>query len=1537
MSPSVKEKSEDSPQKIRHAFEQTVSFLNEQNEVGQALQEFLSNDEQLQLYGLYKQSTACMQENNVSSWWNPRRRAKRFAWQAVSHLSREEAMHQYLQRLLKYSAGDRLNEQGNEYIPQQVRTLHQFVLSFLNENADIATPSIQTNELEIVSESVTMRSRGKDHHRRHSILEPLSLWLKSLLTETLGVVPLQPRGHLDISYQDLRFAFFKCLLLSWRASASKQRQLYCQYESDIKALWLEALQRSPRVKHIDMLEERVESEVETLQPCVVVGLSVRTLLDLYLRVQKFPEGSEVIVSPPINVPGMIRVFHHHGLKLVGVDLAPVNVGDPFEISVNMEGIEQALNASTVAILIVHVFGMVVATDEDMKRLRSLVGKRDSGQAKIAILEDCAECFTGLDKSSGGYLGSPYADVSFFSFGLIKTLTAVNGGVAVVRRRKNEPGYSANLLDSMSRLHNSYCYESYVSNLQYLQRICKCFLLLFIGDAPLLYGLLYSIVSTFGFDFDSLVTWLLREFHHDSSGNLYIDGDGHMILQIRRKPSPAMLALLRRRLLQRTSTSVARRMKLCKQLTDFLLGQSNNKPGNVAILRPKDGCKNFFWLFPVCARDPEELSLHMRRCGFDATRGTSQLCCLPDVSCPVARKLMKDIVYLPVFGNTDVVSRGRNGPFEVANAVEVLGMKAFLSGKKSFSGSPVELKSPISLSLFYILVFAAVGFFHFWLMKFLVCSVMFFMMTLWFLRWTMGEFYLNSSKGFASHISLLYDYIRDDHLQKSVDSSVSCNFTGVLSSMGWLSVPGKLSGQEQRSVFLTGVTGYVGSMLLRDLMFYREELGIDRIVLLCRAKKGKSARCRVAAILDHVMYSFLSSEEKKSLVRVVDGDITMPLAGLSDAYIDELIRENSKFTHLFHCAASVSFTQSLPDAAAANILSSLNVQNLSTLLSKEKVQFVYISTAFVHGGRFGSSAEPLPEELCDLAQFDPFEIYRSMVGTQYYASLAMHELSFPNTYTFSKCICEHLLISNDTTTMIIRPSIVGPALEFPYEGWAGRTPSTLVAAACLYLSFQWNLWSFGSHRVPHIPIDVLTRFVVTKAFTVNTCKHKDTCSLEESASDEGYEKVSKCLLEKASSVSSDSGVTRNHQIFNATWNTRSTRTSTFTWFEYAGAITQLGSILGYFSRPTAYCGLLIATRILPKAALSTPTFEKVHKLFVKSPFEWTIRFCRRLGYNVKHLERLHIFLDLPLLFYPFMNNSYYFQSELTAPSHLDGERYLVNCVAAAHIFAEKSDQRLKHHSQSIFTGNSDFMSLFTVCGRKTMDGVPLLCWAVSQPQGNVAVRFVGWLLALILPRCFSDVTVDLKSFSAMQRVRRATGTPTIVLVPTHRSMFDFLLLSFVCFSVPELQMQMPHIAAADIFERLPFIGWLLPFLGAFFVRRGRKTLDSGLIDTVSSVKDQASNAETVVEVFIEGTRSRDRRFVSPRTGVLRCLQDRVKKQIVVPVTISYERIAEQESLVREVSGGQPSSANVGAMLSWYIVSLSPLSFVIIFISTLCVST
>ena len=91
---------------------------------------------------------------------------------------------------------------------------------------------------------------------------------------------------------------------------------------------------------------------------------------------------------------------------------------------------------------------------------------------------------------------------------------------------------------------------------------------------------------------------------------------------------------------------------------------------------------------------------------------------------------------------------------------------------------------------------------------------------------------------------------------------------------------------------------------------------------------------------------------------------------------------------------------------------------------------------------------------------------------------------------------------------------------------------------------------------------------------------------------------------------------------------------------------------------------------------------------------------------------------------------------------------------------------------------------------------------------------------------------------------------------------------MCFAIPEIGINIPHIATADDFERLPFLGWFEKGAQAFFLRRGVGKEDPELKKTITKLKDSSAKSDTVFEVFLEGKRSRYSRFVKPKTDVLR---------------------------------------------------------------------
>ena len=171
-------------------------------------------------------------------------------------------------------------------------------------------------------------------------------------------------------------------------------------------------------------------------PC----LSVRTALDLFLSVMNFPRDSEIIISA-MNIPDIVCILHHHGLKIVTIDVSMETMAP------KMEWLEDLITGRTVAILVAHLYGKWF----DLKPLISVARKHS-----LPITEDCAEAFCSLK-----HLGDVEADLSLFSFGAIKHCTAFGGAIAKIR---DEGVYR-----KMRHLHSSYPSQPYTT---YLSKILK---------------------------------------------------------------------------------------------------------------------------------------------------------------------------------------------------------------------------------------------------------------------------------------------------------------------------------------------------------------------------------------------------------------------------------------------------------------------------------------------------------------------------------------------------------------------------------------------------------------------------------------------------------------------------------------------------------------------------------------------------------------------------------------------------------------------------------------------------------------------------------------------------------------------------------------------------------------------------------------------------------------------------------------------------------------------------------------------------------
>ena len=276
--------------------------------------------------------------------------------------------------------------------------------------------------------------------------------------------------------------------------------------------------------------------------------------------------------------------------------------------------------------------------------------------------------------------------------------------------------------------------------------------------------------------------------------------------------------------------------------------------------------------------------------------------------------------------------------------------------------------------------------------------------------------------------------------------------------------------RKETVLLTGGTGFVGGIVLRDLLRNQERLGIGRILCLVREKKGKKGMERLEKME-------VLEDLDLSIVECVEGDVQAKDMGFSEPQLSLL--NSAGITKTVHCAASVSFTQSMEEASSANILPALKLKRMT---SKWGARYVHISTAFVHGDNVSSPGGRLGEDLHDMRdRWDVKKVLRSMREGGGMAEEVMRKEKFANTYCFSKCIAEIMLMEEGGDTVIIRPAVVGPSVSTPYMGYGGERASTLVAGALLFLSSRVSTWHLPDNEVPVVPCDVVGREVLRRAF------------------------------------------------------------------------------------------------------------------------------------------------------------------------------------------------------------------------------------------------------------------------------------------------------------------------------------------------------------------------------------------------------------------------------------------------------------------------
>lgn len=349
--------------------------------------------------------------------------------------------------------------------------------------------------------------------------------------------------------------------------------------------------------NLSALQERVEAAWSDSGDALAC-LSVRSGFDLLLDAWKFPAGSEVLMSA-LTIHDMPRIVEQHGLIPVPVDI------DVDDLSPNMESLQQAITPASRAIVVAHLFGSRVPLEPILQ-----VAKHHG----LKVVEDCAQAFDGR------YRGHSAADASLFSFGAIKTATALQGEIVRARDR-----------DLLERIRRCQAEHAQQKSSQSFRRVLKYSALKALSYRPM-FRALFRVLRATGCDVDRMLNRTARGFPGPD-----------LLRQIRCRPSPPLLALLERRLRTFDESRLSQRIAKGERLAE-LLGDGVPRPGRLAAAHSH-------WVFPILADEPQRIIAALRQAGFDATQGQS-MCVVPapadrtELFPAAAAGILAQAVYLP---------------------------------------------------------------------------------------------------------------------------------------------------------------------------------------------------------------------------------------------------------------------------------------------------------------------------------------------------------------------------------------------------------------------------------------------------------------------------------------------------------------------------------------------------------------------------------------------------------------------------------------------------------------------------------------------------------------------------------------------------------------------------------------------------------------------------------------------------------------------------------------------------------------------------
>nr|QGV11528.1 truncated FAR16 [Tetrastichus brontispae] len=208
----------------------------------------------------------------------------------------------------------------------------------------------------------------------------------------------------------------------------------------------------------------------------------------------------------------------------------------------------------------------------------------------------------------------------------------------------------------------------------------------------------------------------------------------------------------------------------------------------------------------------------------------------------------------------------------------------------------------------------------------------------------------------------------------------------------------------RTLFITGVTGFLGKCMLEKLL--RSCSKIKHIYVLMRESKNESLEERKRNFLQHTIFDRLRQEcsDFQSKVTALKGDLEQEDLGLSADDKNTIINEVNV---IYHNAANVLFFEKVRVSLRVNILGTKRMLELAEECRQLDL-FVYVSTAYSHCYQKNIEEKFYPFATDLNAIYEAIETDKKAENGLSEDDLKLLIGRHPNIYTYTKAFSEDMV-------------------------------------------------------------------------------------------------------------------------------------------------------------------------------------------------------------------------------------------------------------------------------------------------------------------------------------------------------------------------------------------------------------------------------------------------------------------------------------------------------------------------------------------------